>query len=252
MCGGWAVARGGWQGTAIDRPLIARLRATDGHGKNTYSNLAQPAMIDGSSYLLFVLACIALILVPGPAQALVLAQTLSGGRKAGALSAVGLNIGTLFHTLAAALGISAILAHSALAFSVVKYVGAAYLVWLGIRSLRSPAPAATATAPLPTGSGSSLVQGVTAGVLNPKVALFFLAFLPQFIDAQAPHKTLAFLALGGWFVLQSALFLAALVLLTAQLRHLGRGSATPGRWLNGLGGVLFLGLAAKLARTDLQ
>jgi threonine/homoserine/homoserine lactone efflux protein len=88
-------------------------------------------------------------------------------------------------------------------------------------------------------------------VLNPKVALFFLAFLPQFIDADAPHKTLAFLALGVWFVLQSALFLVALVVLTARLRHLGQGSATLGRWLDGLGGVLFLGLAVRLARTDL-
>jgi threonine/homoserine/homoserine lactone efflux protein len=139
---------------------------------------------------------------------------------------------------------------------VLKGLGAAYLVWLAVGMLRSAlaTPAArtadvVAEAPVP--QWRVFRQGLLTNVLNPKVALFFLAFLPQFIDADALHKTLAFLALGGWFVLQSALFLIALVLLTARLRHLGRGSATTGRWLNGLGGVLFLGLAARLARTDL-
>jgi threonine/homoserine/homoserine lactone efflux protein len=144
----------------------------------------------------------------------------------------------------------------ALTVLVLKGLGAAYLVWLAVGMLRSALATPTArdteagtAAPVPL--GRVFRQGLLTNVLNPKVALFFLAFLPQFIDADASHKTLSFLALGGWFVLQSALFLAALVLLTARLRHLGRGSATSGRWLNGLGGVLFLGLAAKLARTDL-
>ena len=108
----------------------------------------------------------------------------------------------------------------------------------------------TAPAAPPASKESNLRQLVDFGGLL-AFGLAFLAFLPQFIDADALHKTLAFLALGGWVVLQSALFLIALVLLTARLRHLGRGSATTGRWLNGLGGVLFLGLAARLARTDL-
>ena len=152
---------------------------------------------------------------------------------------------------------AALLAVSTTAFTVLKGLGAAYLVWLAVGMLRSALkPTATttesvSTAPVPVPHWRVFRQGLLTNVLNPKVALFFLAFLPQFIDADAPHKTLAFLALGGWFVLQSALFLTALVLLTARLRHLGQGSATPGRWLDGLGGLLFLGLAAKLARTDL-
>lgn len=203
-------------------------------------------MIDWSSYLLFVLACIALILVPGPAQALVLAKTLSGGRKAGALSAVGLNIGTLVHTLAAALGISAILATSALAFSVVKYLGAAYLVWLGIRSLRARAPGATPAAALPSGSGSPLVQGVAAGVLNPKVALFFLSFLPQFIDTDRSAGTQA-LVLGLVFVLLGCVTDGLYSLLASSLRTvLLRGRALPfvQRYV---AGTVFIGLGVVAA-----
>ena len=189
-------------------------------------------MIDWSSYLLFVLACIALILVPGPAQALVLAKTLSGGRKAGALSAVGLNIGTLVHTLAAALGISAILATSALAFSVVKYLGAAYLVWLGIRSLRARAPGATPAAALPSGSGSPLVQGVAAGVLNPKVALFFLAFLPQFVEPGDPAVHGKLLFLGLWFLLVSTLSTLPLILGASGVAAFLRARPKAMRWID--------------------
>ena len=207
-------------------------------------------MIDWSSYLLFVLACIALILVPGPAQALVLAKTLSGGRKAGALSAVGLNIGTLVHPLAAALGISAILATSALAFSVVKYLGAAYLVWLGIRSLRARAPGATPAAALPSGSGSPLVQGVAAGVLNPKVALFFLAFLPQFVDPGRGGVLAQFLVLGATMAVLDTLYELALVAVFARLR--GRYLANPrvARWQARISGVVLIALGVRLAVQD--
>src|SRR6478736_2616112 len=135
-----------------------------------------------SSYPMFLLASIALILVPGPAQALVIANSISLGGRAGALTAVGLNIGTLFHTAAAALGLSAILATSALAFSVVKYAGAAYLLYLGLRALREKPQLREAPEPAARHAGSLLAQAVAAGVMNPKVALFFLAFLPQFVD----------------------------------------------------------------------
>jgi threonine/homoserine/homoserine lactone efflux protein len=139
-------------------------------------------MPDLSSYLLFLAASVAIILVPGPAQALVLASTLSGGRRAGALTAIGLNVGTLFHTGVAGLGLSAILATSAFVFSLVKYVGAAYLMYLGFRALRSKDPHPSGGAPPRHRGGSTLIRAVIAGILNPKVALFFLAFLPQFVD----------------------------------------------------------------------
>ena len=206
---------------------------------------------------LFALTVLVLNTTPGVDLVFTISRTLQHGVRTGLAAAAGISAGCVVHALAAAFGLAALLAVSTTAFTVLKGIGAAYLVWLAIGMLRSalkpaaPAAEAVTTAPVPVPHGRVFRQGLLTNVLNPKVALFFLAFLPQFIDADAPHKTLAFLALGGWFVLQSALFLAALVLLTARLRHLGRGSATPGRWLDGLGGVLFLGLAAKLARTDL-
>ncbi|MFM2287153.1 MAG: hypothetical protein RL684_296 [Pseudomonadota bacterium] len=205
---------------------------------------------------LFALTVLVLNATPGVDLVFTVSRTLQHGVRTGLAGAAGISAGCVVHALAAAFGLAALLAVSTTAFTVLKGLGAAYLVWLAVGMLRSAlaTPAArtadvVAVAPVPL--GRVFRQGLLTNVLNPKVALFFLAFLPQFIDADASHKTLSFLALGGWFVLQSALFLAALVLLTARLRHLGRGSATSGRWLNGLGGVLFLGLAAKLARTDL-
>lgn len=205
---------------------------------------------------LFALTVLVLNATPGVDLVFTVSRTLQHGVRTGLAGAAGISAGCVVHALAAAFGLAALLAVSATAFTVLKGFGAAYLVWLAVGMLRSAlatpaARTADVVAVVPVPLGRVFRQGLLTNVLNPKVALFFLAFLPQFIDADAPHKTLSFLALGGWFVLQSALFLAALVLLTARLRHLGRGSATPGRWLNGLGGVLFLGLAAKLARTDL-
>jgi threonine/homoserine/homoserine lactone efflux protein len=205
---------------------------------------------------LFALTVLVLNATPGVDLVFTVSRTLQHGVRTGLAGAAGISAGCVVHALAAAFGLAALLAVSATAFTVLKGLGAAYLVWLAVGMLRSAlatpaARTADAVAVAAVPLGRVFRQGLLTNVLNPKVALFFLAFLPQFIDADASHKTLSFLALGGWFVLQSALFLAALVLLTARLRHLGRGSATTGRWLNGLGGVLFLGLAAKLARTDL-
>ncbi|MEX8494443.1 LysE family translocator [Sphaerotilus sp.] len=205
---------------------------------------------------LFALTVLVLNATPGVDLVFTVSRTLQHGLRTGLAGAAGISAGCVVHALAAAFGLAALLAVSATAFSVLKGIGAAYLVWLAFGMLRSAlaapaAPTTEAVAMVPVPLGRVFRQGLLTNVLNPKVALFFLAFLPQFIDADAAHKTLAFLALGGWFVLQSALFLTALVLLTARLRYLGQGSATPGRWLDGLGGLLFLGLAARLARTDL-
>ena len=204
---------------------------------------------------LFAVTVLVLNATPGVDLVFTVSRTLQHGIRTGLAGAAGISAGCVVHALAAAFGLAALLAVSTTAFTVLKGLGAAYLVWLAVGMLRSALQPAGATTPAgtiaPVPLGRVFRQGLLTNVLNPKVALFFLAFLPQFIDADAPHKTLAFLALGVWFVLQSALFLVALVVLTARLRHLGQGSATLGRWLDGLGGVLFLGLAVRLARTDL-
>lgn len=141
-------------------------------------------MPDATTYGVFVAAALALLLVPGPAVFYVMARSVEGGRSAGLVSVLGVELGTLVHVAFAAVGLSAVLASSATAFSVVKWVGAAYLVWLGLRLLltrdreEAVAPEASGTARL----SRVFTQSVLVQVLNPKVALFFLAFLPQFVD----------------------------------------------------------------------
>ena len=141
-------------------------------------------MPDASTYALFVAAALALLLVPGPAVIYVVARSVSGGRLTGLVSVLGVELGTLLHVVFAAAGLSAIVASSAAAFSVVKWLGAAYLVWLGLRQILGRGRWTIEETPSGVeGTGSaSFTQSVLVQVLNPKVALFFLAFLPQFVD----------------------------------------------------------------------
>lgn len=212
---------------------------------------------------LFALSVLVLNATPGVDLVFVVGRTLQCGPRTGLAGAAGISLGCVVHALAAASGLAALLAMSATAFSALKWLGAAYLVWLAAGMLRAawadPARApAAAVSHGADGEASSLGrtfrQGLLTNVLNPKVALFFLAFLPQFIDAAAPDKAFSFLVLGAWFAAQSALFLAVLVGLADLLRQRARASsfasASAGRWLQGLGGLLFLGLAARLARTE--
>jgi len=149
------------------------------------------------SYLLFVLACVALMLAPGPDMMYMLGRCVAQGRRAGILSAVGFNLGGYVHLTAAVLGLSAILATSAVAFSVVKWVGAGYLVYLGASILWSrQGPLAMSGEPTALQGRTILWQAFLSDVLNPKVALFFLALLPQFVDRSAAHPTLQILLLG--------------------------------------------------------
>lgn len=199
------------------------------------------------SYLLYLAACIALILVPGPAQALVLARTLSGGRAAGALTAIGLNVGTIFHAIAAALGLSAILATSALAFSIVKYAGAAYLIYLGIKAFVSAAPAPSTGAPANLRPASVLSQAVATGTLNPKVALFFLAFLPQFVNPLHGHLFLQFLVLGTTMAVLDTCYELALVFAFSRLRSRYSRNGRLAKWQSKVTGVVLIALGMRLA-----
>lgn len=203
-------------------------------------------MPDFSTYVTFLLASILLILMPGPAQALVLARTLGSGKRIGVLTAVGLNVGTLFHAAAAALGLSALLASSALAFSLVKYAGAAYLLYLGIQALRAR-PQVLPTPQPSTSAGSSFGQAVATGVLNPKVALFFLAFLPQFVDPSRGSVLAQFMLLGASMAVLDTLYEVMLVLVAARLRERLLRNRRFVAWQNRVTGAVLLALGVRLA-----
>jgi threonine/homoserine/homoserine lactone efflux protein len=202
------------------------------------------------SYLLFVLAAFALILVPGPDMMYMLGRCLAQGRRAGILSAVGFNLGGYVHLTAAALGLSAILATSATAFTVVKWIGAAYLVYLGLSALWSkqgPLAIDTDAAIAGRGSRTILWQAFLSDVLNPKVALFFLALLPQFVDRSAAHPTLQIILLG---VTVNAIGLPTNIVIAccaARVSHGLRRSGSTTLWLRRGLGVLFIGLGLRIA-----
>jgi threonine/homoserine/homoserine lactone efflux protein len=187
---------------------------------------------------------------PGVDMALAVASTLRGGWRQGVAAALGIMAGCVLHTLAAAFGLAALLATSAEAFTVVKLVGAAYLLYVawGMAKAGLKLAAATAEVAAPPSLWRTARQGFFTNALNPKVALFFLALLPQFIAADAPDKTQAFLFLGAWFIVQGLLFMLALVALVTPLR---RAKPRPwvGRGLHLGGAGLFTALAAKLALT---
>lgn len=201
--------------------------------------------------LLFAAAVFVLNATPGVDLLLTVSRTLQAGARAGVAAALGIELGCVLHALAAAFGLAALLAVSATAFTALKWAGAAYLLWLAWgmarAAWRGAAPVAAGPAQAPRSLAAEVRMGLLTNLLNPKVALFFLAFLPQFIAPETEHKTLAFLGLGAWFVLQSGVFLLAVVALAAQARRLP-ASAGGARWLNGIGAALFAGLAARMVR----
>ena len=208
-------------------------------------------MFGTHSLALFALTALVLNLTPGVDLMFTLTRTLQQGVRGGLVAALGIAAGCVVHTLAATFGLAALLATSAAAFTVLKAFGAAYLAWLAIGMLRDAAgvarPLATPAEVAPLVSvGRTFRQALVTNALNPKVAIFFLALLPQFIDANAPHKTLAFLFLGACFIVQGFSFLALFTLLVAPLRR-WKPSDTWRRSLQASGGLLFAGLAARLA-----
>ena len=202
----------------------------------------------------FAGAVLVLNATPGADFLLTVSRTLQGGARAGVAAALGINAGCVVHALAAAFGLAALLALHPQALQAVQWAGAAYLVWLGMgmgrQALRRAAPAqATGAAGGPRRPFRvDFRTGLLTNVLNPKVAFFFLAFLPQFVPAGTPSAAASFGLLGAWLVAQSTVFLLALVAVAARLSRL-RTSDTVQRWLNGLGGLLFIGLALRLLRT---
>ncbi len=206
-------------------------------------------MFDPDRLLPFALAALALVLIPGPNQAMVIARSLNGGRRAGMIASLGLNTGTLVHALAAGLGLSAILATSATAFTIVKLVGAAYLIYLGIRLMLTNNPIDSPTTLQVTTNDWQRAYGkaVMTGVLNPKVAIFFLAFLPQFVDPEAGSVLVQFLMLG---LILAVIGLLVDSIVASAAGSLGRFLArnpTFARWQERVTGFAFVALGIRLA-----
>lgn len=197
---------------------------------------------------LFIISGLLLNIMPGPDSLLIMARSATQGWRAGSAAALGIGAGTMVHVMAAALGMSAILATSATAFMVVKYIGAAYIIYMAIGLLRSkPGTESVAVSTPPLPYRKIFAQGFLTNVLNPKVALFFLAFVPQFIDADAPHKAVAFLILGTIFNVNGMLWCHALALFTAGASARIKVSPLVSLWLNRVTGGLFIWLGVKLA-----
>jgi threonine/homoserine/homoserine lactone efflux protein len=209
-------------------------------------------MLDLPTLGTFVVVVLGLFLIPGPAVLLVLTRTAHGGRRAGILTGLGIATGDFIHTLGAAVGLSALLMTSALAFNAVKFIGAAYLFYLGVRALRekpAASPQANPQTPaLPSVSGAkAFFQAIPAEVLNPKTALFFLAFLPQFVRAEHGSTFAQFIRLGLIFVGMSALYTTLLVLTIRPLGKLVKRLTWLTRWQNRIVGVLFISLGLRVA-----
>jgi len=198
---------------------------------------------------IFVASGIVVNITPGPDTLYIVGRSISQGRRAGVLSVLGISSGILIHTLAASIGLSALLAQSATAFAAVRSAGAAYLIYLGVKLLiaRDEQTAATTQSPA-AGSWAIYRQGFFTNLLNPKVALFFLAFLPQFVDAHSPSRTAGFLVLGLMFVLSGTIWCLGLAWFAAAASKRLRERRASGRWLNRVSGVVFIGLGAGVAR----
>jgi threonine/homoserine/homoserine lactone efflux protein len=198
---------------------------------------------------LFVVSGLLLNIMPGPDSLLIMTRSATQGWRAGCSAALGIGSGTFVHIFAAALGLSAVLATSATAFTVVKLVGAAYILYMAFGLLKSrkrdgvDMPLAAPSLPL----RKIFAQGFLTNVLNPKVAVFFLAFVPQFISADAPNKALAFIVLGCIFNINGMLWCNALALFTAKASERVKVNPAVSLWLNRATGTLFVWLGVKLA-----
>lgn len=209
-------------------------------------------MVDSERLLPFALAVVALVLAPGPNQAMIVARSLGGGRRAGITTSLGVNAGTFVHTLAAAAGLSAIVSTSAAAFTIVKVIGALYLFYLGARLLtgkdHDPAIDVAQSGRIGHAAGGrALLRAMVTGILNPKVAIFFVAFLPQFVDRGAGSVFLQFLLLGAIFTI-IAITIDSLVALAAGSigGYLAR-NPTVARWRERITGAAFIALGVRLA-----
>ena len=206
---------------------------------------------------IFCAAVLLLNLTPGPDTAFIVGQSAAHGRRAGLMSVLGISAGCVVHTMALALGLSAILAASASAFTTIKIAGAVYLTFLGVRmivaSLRGPAAVTSVAPAMPTQRPSSrrtFMQGFVTNVLNPKVVLFFLSFFPQVVATSSPSKGVAFVVLGAVMIAISTVYNGSVAWLAGSITRRVRGVPKVKAWLDRSIGATFVALGARLALAD--
>ncbi len=197
--------------------------------------------------LAFAAAATVLALTPGPDMAYVAARTLAGGRSQGVAAAFGVLAGIVVHTIFASVGLSSLFQHSQLAFDIVKYCGAAYLVWLAVRMWRESGAQEAARVGTSSGLARVFSEGMLTNLLNPKVALFFLALLPQFVAAHKGGVASQMIVLGLTMIAIGVIVLLGVVFMTARAGIAARGSTRVGPWLRRITALLFVGLAVRLA-----
>ena len=207
-------------------------------------------MFFGADVILFLAASLVVILAPGPDNILVLTRGVTQGRGATLVSAAGASLGLVIHSAFAAVGLSALLAQSAAAFSVVKYVGAAYLIYLGVRALLDRGSLALARGGPPMGLRKVFTQAVASNVLNPKIAVFFLAYLPQFADPARGGTALQLLAFGLIFALLTLALFGALALFSGTIGSWLRARPKLAGGLGWLTGGVLISLGLRLALQD--
>ena len=206
-------------------------------------------MLGIENFIVFVGAGILLNLYPGPDTLYIVGRSISQGRTAGVLAVLGISTGALFHTALGALGFSVILATSAYAFMIIKFLGALYLIIQGIRMIMEKGKNNLKS----NGEVKTLQrfkiyrQGAITNILNPKVALFFLAFIPQFISGNSPNKTLSFILLGFVFITTGTLWCLIVAVFSSFISQKLRSSPLISRWLLKINGVLYICLGLRLA-----
>jgi threonine/homoserine/homoserine lactone efflux protein len=216
-------------------------------------------MPDAQHLLLFIAAGLLLNLSPGPDVLYIVSHALRSGARAGVVAGLGITAGCFVHVFAAAVGVGALLAASAMAFTVLKWAGAAYLVWIGAKLVLARTPQeswGSRSSPPAYGEPQAAISlwivfrgGFLTNVLNPKVAIFFLAFVPQFIAPEAEHKALVFVLLGTLFNINSVAVNSGWALAAAWMAR--RGFVQRGmQWLDRIAGAMFMGFGLKLALSD--
>jgi threonine/homoserine/homoserine lactone efflux protein len=202
---------------------------------------------DGPALLAFAVASVALILTPGPDQLLIAARAIGQGREAGIVASLGIGIGLVCHIVAAALGVAAIVAAFPLALEMIRYAGAAYLLWLGVRLLRSPGEGGGTVAVPRAPLWAVFRQGILTNLLNPKILLFFLAFLPQFVTPGTEHPALRMIVLGTVFSVAGTLWNMVVAFTVGFVGAWIRNRPGLRRFQERLTGIVFVAIACRLA-----